>query len=162
MPPKENQGDERLEAEEADFETSKGVNVVNTFDQMKLKEELLRGIYAYGTPPRPFPPPHGTPDSPLQRCQRATPPPPPPTLLPPPLPTSALIIPSLASRGDVARRSALWAADAHLSCGGRQGWWRQWGARQISGISVWGTDGGLLDSVVERGVHVGHASGYPL
>lgn len=55
MPPKkgeknENVGDERLEAEEADFETSKGVNVVATFDGMKLREDLLRGIYAYGTP----------------------------------------------------------------------------------------------------------------
>mmetsp|Transcript_2917 Transcript_2917/g.7204 ORF Transcript_2917/g.7204 Transcript_2917/m.7204 type:complete len:405 (-) Transcript_2917:303-1517(-) len=44
----ENVGDERLEAEEADFETSKGVNVVATFDGMKLREDLLRGIYAYG------------------------------------------------------------------------------------------------------------------
>lgn len=57
MPPKkgeknENVGDERLEAEEADFETSKGVNVVATFDGMKLREDLLRGIYAYGTPHR--------------------------------------------------------------------------------------------------------------
>ncbi len=30
------------------FETSKEVSVVNNFDQMKLKEDLLRGIYAYG------------------------------------------------------------------------------------------------------------------
>lgn len=30
------------------FETSKEVTVINTFDQMKLREELLRGIYAYG------------------------------------------------------------------------------------------------------------------
>ena len=31
------------------FETSKEVTVVTTFDQMSLKEDLLRGIYAYGT-----------------------------------------------------------------------------------------------------------------
>ena len=30
------------------FETSKGVNVVPTFDGMNLREDLLRGIYAYG------------------------------------------------------------------------------------------------------------------
>ncbi len=30
------------------FETSKDVTVVNTFDQMSLNEDLLRGIYAYG------------------------------------------------------------------------------------------------------------------
>lgn len=30
------------------FETSKEVTVVTTFDQMNLKEDLLRGIYAYG------------------------------------------------------------------------------------------------------------------
>ena len=30
------------------FETSKGVEVVPTFDQMNLKDDLLRGIYAYG------------------------------------------------------------------------------------------------------------------
>ena len=33
------------------FETSKEVTVVATFDQMNLREELLRGIYAYGEPP---------------------------------------------------------------------------------------------------------------
>ncbi|KAJ1471297.1 hypothetical protein T484DRAFT_1916557, partial [Baffinella frigidus] len=38
----------RLEAEEADFETSKGVKVVNTFDGLKLRDDLLRGVYAYG------------------------------------------------------------------------------------------------------------------
>ena len=32
------------------FETSKEVRVVATFDQMNLREELLRGIYAYGEP----------------------------------------------------------------------------------------------------------------
>lgn len=30
------------------FETSKEVAVINTFDRMSLREELLRGIYAYG------------------------------------------------------------------------------------------------------------------
>ena len=30
------------------FETSKEVSVVTTFDGMNIREELLRGIYAYG------------------------------------------------------------------------------------------------------------------
>ena len=30
------------------FETSKEVSVIPTFDQMNLKDDLLRGIYAYG------------------------------------------------------------------------------------------------------------------
>lgn len=30
------------------FETSKDVNVVSTFDAMNIREDLLRGIYAYG------------------------------------------------------------------------------------------------------------------
>ena len=30
------------------FETSKSVSVVSTFDQMNLRDDLLRGIYAYG------------------------------------------------------------------------------------------------------------------
>lgn len=34
--------------EEMDFETSKGVKVVNNFDAMGLREDLLRGIYQYG------------------------------------------------------------------------------------------------------------------
>ncbi|GAX72733.1 hypothetical protein CEUSTIGMA_g189.t1 [Chlamydomonas eustigma] len=33
---------------EMQFETSKGVKVISSFDQMSLKEELLRGLYAYG------------------------------------------------------------------------------------------------------------------
>jgi ATP-dependent RNA helicase len=33
---------------ELQFETSKGVKVVTSFDHMGLKEELLRGLYAYG------------------------------------------------------------------------------------------------------------------
>jgi len=33
---------------EISFETSKGVKVVSSFDSMGLKEELLRGLYAYG------------------------------------------------------------------------------------------------------------------
>ena len=36
------------EDEEVKFETSKGVKVFSSFDQMGLKEELLRGLYAYG------------------------------------------------------------------------------------------------------------------
>ena len=30
------------------FETSAGVNVVATFDAMGIREDLLRGLYAYG------------------------------------------------------------------------------------------------------------------
>ena len=30
------------------FETSEDVKVTRTFDQMKLKEDLIRGIFAYG------------------------------------------------------------------------------------------------------------------
>lgn len=37
------QGDASLE-----FETSKGVRVVSTFDAMNLKQDLLRGVYTYG------------------------------------------------------------------------------------------------------------------
>ncbi len=33
------------EAEEANFETSKGIKVCATFEQMGLKEELLRGAF---------------------------------------------------------------------------------------------------------------------
>lgn len=31
-----------------EFETSEDVEVVSTFDNMGLREDLLRGIYAYG------------------------------------------------------------------------------------------------------------------
>lgn len=31
-----------------EFETSKGVDVTPTFDAMGLRDDLLRGIYAYG------------------------------------------------------------------------------------------------------------------
>lgn len=31
-----------------EFETSEGVEVTPTFDNMGLREELLRGIYGYG------------------------------------------------------------------------------------------------------------------
>ncbi|KAJ3328123.1 RNA helicase [Blyttiomyces sp. JEL0837] len=37
----------RAEDEKLVFETSNEVKVISTFDQMKLKEDLLRGIYAY-------------------------------------------------------------------------------------------------------------------
>jgi hypothetical protein len=37
-----------LEAEEADFDVPSTVKVVNSFDSMKLREDLLRGVYAYG------------------------------------------------------------------------------------------------------------------
>lgn len=33
-----------------EFETSEDVEVICTFDTMGLREELLRGIYAYGRP----------------------------------------------------------------------------------------------------------------
>ncbi len=39
---------EALEAEEADFDVPSTVKVINSFDQMKLREDLLRGVYAYG------------------------------------------------------------------------------------------------------------------
>jgi ATP-dependent RNA helicase len=37
-----------LEAEEAEFTTSKPVKVYESFDDMRLRESLLRGVYAYG------------------------------------------------------------------------------------------------------------------
>lgn len=37
-----------MDDDELHFETSKGVQVVSSFDNMKLKEDLLRGLYAYG------------------------------------------------------------------------------------------------------------------
>jgi ATP-dependent RNA helicase len=36
------------EMEQVEFETSEDVSIKPTFDSMKLKEELLRGIYGYG------------------------------------------------------------------------------------------------------------------
>ena len=33
----------------ADFETSKSVKVIESFEDMDLKDELLRGIYDFGT-----------------------------------------------------------------------------------------------------------------
>eukprot|EP00897_Mesotaenium_endlicherianum_P001954 jgi/Mesen1/1787/ME000014S01191 len=36
------------EEEKMVFETSKGVEVISSFDQMGIREDLLRGIYAYG------------------------------------------------------------------------------------------------------------------
>ena len=38
--------------EKLDFETSEDVEIVPSFDTMGLKDELLRGIYAYGRPHR--------------------------------------------------------------------------------------------------------------
>ena len=40
--------DEEEELKKVEFETSEDVEVIPTFDSLKLKEELLRGIYAYG------------------------------------------------------------------------------------------------------------------
>eukprot|EP00955_Chlamydomonas_euryale_P036607 350494-Chlamydomonas_euryale.AAC.14 len=37
-----------MDGDEHQFETSKGVKVVTNFDKMGLKEDLLRGLYAYG------------------------------------------------------------------------------------------------------------------
>lgn len=48
------QGRKRLLKEEdmtkVEFETSEEVDVTPTFDTMGLREDLLRGIYAYGKP----------------------------------------------------------------------------------------------------------------
>ncbi|TPX65627.1 hypothetical protein CcCBS67573_g08072 [Chytriomyces confervae] len=40
-------GIDRTTDDKLEFETSTSVKVVSTFDQMGLKEDLLRGIYAY-------------------------------------------------------------------------------------------------------------------
>ena len=48
---RKNQGVEDLS--NVEFETSEDVEVVPTFDNMKLREDLLRGIYAYGELLRP-------------------------------------------------------------------------------------------------------------
>lgn len=40
--------DEDEDLTKVDFETSEEVDVVPTFDQLKLREDLLRGVYAYG------------------------------------------------------------------------------------------------------------------
>lgn len=38
-----------FDAEEGlSFETSKGVKVVNSFEAMKIRDPLLRGVYAFG------------------------------------------------------------------------------------------------------------------
>lgn len=39
---------EEEDLSQVEFETSEGVEVIPTFDQMRLGEDLLRGIYAYG------------------------------------------------------------------------------------------------------------------
>ena len=46
-------GKAALEAEDADFETSEDVEVVPSFDSIGLNDELLRGIFAYGSRYRP-------------------------------------------------------------------------------------------------------------
>lgn len=38
-----------LKEDKMAFETSDGVDVVPSFDALGLREDLLRGIYAYGT-----------------------------------------------------------------------------------------------------------------
>ena len=40
--------DEEEDPTKVEFETSEEVDVVPTFDQLKLREDLLRGVYAYG------------------------------------------------------------------------------------------------------------------
>ncbi len=37
-----------LHADPMEFETSEDVEIIPTFDGLGLREELLRGIYAYG------------------------------------------------------------------------------------------------------------------
>ena len=37
----------KTEDEKLSFETSEDVKVINTFDELGLKEDLLRGIYSY-------------------------------------------------------------------------------------------------------------------
>lgn len=34
--------------DDLNFETSKGVKIITTFDEMRLKESLLKGVYNYG------------------------------------------------------------------------------------------------------------------
>jgi len=41
-----------VDDETLDFSTSDDVQIVESFDAMGLKDELLRGIYAYGSRPR--------------------------------------------------------------------------------------------------------------
>ena len=49
QPPHRSGSRRGLEGEdEQDFETSKGVRVVTSFDAMGLREDLLRGLYQYG------------------------------------------------------------------------------------------------------------------
>lgn len=48
FPPFPDDGKFQDTLKDEDFETSKGVKVVSTFDEMGLKEPLLRGIYGFG------------------------------------------------------------------------------------------------------------------
>jgi len=41
-------GARNMDDENLTFETSPGVEVVSSFDQMGIKDDLLRGIYGYG------------------------------------------------------------------------------------------------------------------
>lgn len=40
--------EELVDGENVVFETSAGVEVISSFDRMGIREDLLRGIYAYG------------------------------------------------------------------------------------------------------------------
>lgn len=46
--PRNRNGRDELDDENLVFETSAGVQVISSFDQMGIREDLLRGIYAYG------------------------------------------------------------------------------------------------------------------
>ena len=53
---REQRASRRVEADEqeddltkVEYETSEGVEVIPTFDRIGLREDLLRGIYAYGS-----------------------------------------------------------------------------------------------------------------
>ena len=41
-------GDDAEDLSNVEFETSEEVEVISSFDSMNLREDLLRGIYAYG------------------------------------------------------------------------------------------------------------------
>ena len=45
---RKNQNQNLEDLSNVEFETSEDVEVVPTFDNMNLREDLLRGIYAYG------------------------------------------------------------------------------------------------------------------
>lgn len=48
VPPLRNRQNRGLDDDNLVFETSPGVEAVTSFDQMGIRDDLLRGIYAYG------------------------------------------------------------------------------------------------------------------